>query len=151
GHVLENIEVSEQRAALEQHAHLLAHIEQLAARQRWQVGPGDPDFAAGWLELGGDQAQQRGLTAAGRTHDGRHLASRYDDIDIVDNAPLPAHEGDTLQLDGVSVGGAHRISLDTACESDALRSFGVTSQSRFGGANYSTALGTSQANACIGA
>ena len=131
GDVFEHIEVREQGAALEEHTHLLAHVEQLAARQRRQIGARHPDLAMGRFELGSDQAQQRSLAAAGRAHDGRHLAAGNDYVDVIENAPLTALEGDTLQLDGVSVGGAHWISSDTACESDALRSFGGTSQSRF--------------------
>jgi hypothetical protein len=58
--VLEDIEVGEQRAALEQHAHLLAGVEQVAARQRgrfWPLTQTSPLEA----QLRAHQAQQRGL------------------------------------------------------------------------------------------
>jgi len=119
--VLEHVEIGEQRAALEQHAHLLAHVEQLAAREARQVVPGHPDLAPGGHQLGGDQAQQGRLATAGRPHDGRDLASRNGDIDVVEDTPLPALEGHSLQLDGVVVAGAHLVSLHAVCETDGSR------------------------------
>lgn len=42
--VLEYVEIGEQRPTLEQHAELLAHVEQVAARKLRQVLPVDPDL-----------------------------------------------------------------------------------------------------------
>lgn len=54
--VLEHIEVGEQRPALEQHAHMLARIEQIAARQLGQILAVDPHFATGRTQLRAHQA-----------------------------------------------------------------------------------------------
>ncbi|MNL71156.1 hypothetical protein D3C87_1962690 [compost metagenome] len=55
--ILENVQVGKQGTALEQHAHLLARIEQVAARERRQVLPRHPDFAAIGPQLRAHQAQ----------------------------------------------------------------------------------------------
>ncbi|MNP42878.1 hypothetical protein D3C76_1366690 [compost metagenome] len=56
GDVLEHIEVSEQRATLKQHAHLLARVEQVAARQRRQILPRYPHLTTGRAQLRAHQA-----------------------------------------------------------------------------------------------
>ncbi len=111
GHVLEHIQVGEQRTALEQHTHVLARIEQIAARQRRQVLAVDPHFAGAGAQLHAHQAQQGGLAATGRPHDARDLATGNANIDIIEDAARPALEGQSLQLDRVSVIGTHLNSL----------------------------------------
>ncbi|CEI77443.1 Putative uncharacterized protein [Pseudomonas aeruginosa] len=109
--VLEDVEIGEQRPALEQHAELLAHVEQVAARKLRQVLPVDPDLPLRRTQLGGDQPQQRGLAATGRAHDAGHLSARDTHIDVVENRPRSALEGQALQLDRVGTIGAHQDSL----------------------------------------
>ncbi|MCY1409856.1 hypothetical protein D9M71_252150 [compost metagenome] len=109
--VLEDIEVGKQCAALKQHAHMLARVEQVAARQFWQVLTVDPDFALGGPQLGAHQTQERGLATPGRPHDAGDLAARDTDIDIIENAARTALEGQSLQLDRVGVIGTHLNSL----------------------------------------
>ncbi|MCY1393880.1 hypothetical protein D9M71_87890 [compost metagenome] len=109
--VLEHIEIGEQRAALEQHAELLAHVEQVGAGEAGQVLAVDPDFATCRLELGRDKAQQRGLATTGRPHDAGDLAARDTNVDILENAARATFEGHPLQLDGIGVFGAHLDSL----------------------------------------
>ncbi|CAH0206883.1 hypothetical protein SRABI70_01887 [Pseudomonas sp. Bi70] len=111
GHVLENVEVGEQRAALKQHAHLLAHVEQLAARQVGQVEAVDPDLAGARAQLGGDQPQQRGLAAAGRPHDPGNLATRDANVDVLEDISLAALKTYVLKLDRVLIFRAHRNSI----------------------------------------
>ncbi|MCY1395091.1 hypothetical protein D9M71_100200 [compost metagenome] len=109
--ILEDIEVGKQRATLKQHTHMLARIEQVAARQFRQVLTVDPYFAPGRPQLGPHQTQKRGLAAPGRPHDAGDLASRDTDIDIIENAARSALEGQSLQLDRVGVIGTHLNSL----------------------------------------
>ncbi len=119
--VLEHVEIGEQCPALEQHTHLLAHVEQLAAREARQIVARHPDFTTRRHQLRSDQAQQRRLATTGRPHDGRNLPSRYGDIDIVENTALASLEGHSLQLDGEVIAGAHLVSLHAVCETDGSR------------------------------
>ncbi len=59
-----------ERAELEQHAHPAAHGVELFLLELVHQPPGDPHFAALRLERSADQPQQRGLAAAGQSHDG---------------------------------------------------------------------------------
>ncbi|MNE45933.1 hypothetical protein D3C80_1402490 [compost metagenome] len=111
GDVFEHIEIGEQGATLEQHAHLLAHVEQFVARKIRQVLAIDDHCATGRTQLGADQAQQGGLAAAGRTHDAGHLAARKRQINLVEDGARTALEGHTFQLDGIRVVATHRNSL----------------------------------------
>src|SRR5471032_2894743 len=110
-HVFENIEVGEQGAALEQHAHMLAGVEPIAARQRRQVLAVDPHFAGARAQLHAHQAQQGGLAATGRPHDARDFTAGNANIDVIEDAARPALEGKALQLDRVGVIGTHLNSL----------------------------------------
>lgn len=109
--VFENIKIGEQSTALEQHSHVLARIEQVAARQGRQVLAIDPDFAGSGTQLHAHQAQQGRLAATGRPHDARHLAAGNANIDIIEDAARTALEGKALQLDRVGVIGTHLNSL----------------------------------------
>ncbi|MNC33032.1 hypothetical protein D3C75_814130 [compost metagenome] len=109
--VLEHIEVGEQRAALEQHAHLLAGVEQVAARQRRQVLPGNPYLTARGAQLCAHQAEQRGLAAPRWPHDAGDLAARDADVHVAENAARTTFEGYTLQLDRVGAIHTHLDSL----------------------------------------
>ncbi|MCY1445158.1 hypothetical protein D9M71_616640 [compost metagenome] len=109
--VLEHIEVGEQRPALEQHAHLLARVEQVTARQRRQVLPGNPDLTAGRAQLRAHQAEQRGLAATRWPHDTGDLAARDANVDVAENAARTAFEGNPLQLDRVGAIHTHLDSL----------------------------------------
>lgn len=111
GDVLEHIEIGKQRAALKQHAHLLAGVEQIATRQFGQVLAVDPDFTAAGAQLRAHQPQERGLAATGRPHDAGDLAPWNTDIDIIEDAARTALEGQSLQLDRVGVIGTHLNSL----------------------------------------
>ncbi|MCY1542010.1 hypothetical protein D9M68_777310 [compost metagenome] len=118
GDVLEYIQIGEQRTALEQHAHLLAHVEQLATREGRQIVAVDPHLALVRPQLSGDKAQQRGFATAGGPHDAGDLAARDTDIDILENiavAPLKTH---VFQLDRVLDIGTHLDSLRTASLTD---------------------------------
>ncbi|MNZ68291.1 hypothetical protein D3C78_865550 [compost metagenome] len=140
-HVLEHIEIGEQRTTLEQHAHLLAGIEQVAARQGRQVLPGHPDLATGRTQLCAHQPQQRGLAAPGRPHDAGNLAAGNAYIDIIEDAARTALEGHTLQLDRVGVINAHLDSLRCSLLTQTRAPF-VEARTRRAGrtaANYSTA------------
>ena len=109
--VLEHVQIGKQRTALKQHAHVLARIKQITARQGRQVLIVDPHFAAVGTQLHAHQAQQCGLAAARRPHDPRDLATRDANIDIIEDAARTALEGHSLQLDRVGVIGAHLNSL----------------------------------------
>ena len=111
GNVFEYIQIGKQGAALKQHAHMLARVEQIAARQGRQVLAVDPHFAVAGTQLHAHQAQQGGLAAAGRTHDPRDFATRDTNIDVIENAARTALEGNSLQLDRVGVIGTHLNSL----------------------------------------
>ena len=91
-----DIEIGEQRPALEQHPHLSAHLEQLATGQLRQIGAIDPDLATARPQLGSDEAQQGGLATAGRPHDPGDLAPRDTDIDTVVDETRAALEGNAL-------------------------------------------------------
>src|SRR3990167_3551075 len=119
GDVLEHIEIGEQRPALEQHAHLLAHVEQLAAREARQIQPVDPHLALARPELRADQAQQRGLATAGRPHDAGDLAARDANVYVFENVALAALKTEFFQLDRVLLLGTHLDSLDAASLKDA--------------------------------
>lgn len=110
-HVLEHVEIGEQRTALKQHAHLLAHVEQLITRQLRQADTRDANIASRGPQLGSDQAQQGRLAAAGGAHDAGDLAARDADVDLVENRPRATLKADALQLDRVLVLGAHLNSL----------------------------------------
>ena len=100
GHVVEDREVGEQRAELEQHAHAppltkelrtVAGIDQLAVE--------DHPAAAGRGNAA-DQAQQGGLAAARAAEDGRDLAAREAQADVVeDRSARVVAERDVVDLD----------------------------------------------------
>src|SRR5690606_9188952 len=74
-HVLEHIEIREQRAGLEQHAHAQAQSVQLATAETRDIHAVEQHLAAVWADLPRDQAQQRRLARAARAHDRRHAAT----------------------------------------------------------------------------
>ncbi len=80
-HVLEDVDVREQRAVLEQHAHAPAQRVQRCAVESRDVAAVDDDLARVGVDLPGDQPQQRGLAGAARTHDGRDRAPADADVE----------------------------------------------------------------------
>ncbi len=76
GNVVEHREIGEQRAKLEQHAHLPPHGIQVIAVEGGNIGAVEEHLAALRPDLAADQAHHGGLAAAGAAHDSHHLAAR---------------------------------------------------------------------------
>jgi hypothetical protein len=76
GDVVEHGQVGEQRAELEQHAHLAAQAVQAVGVELVHHFAADRHFALLRADLAADQAQHGGLAAAGTTHDGDDLPAR---------------------------------------------------------------------------
>lgn len=74
GHVVEHRHVGEQRAELEQHAHLPARGVERGLVHRADVRAVHAHGAGSRGDLPADQAQHGGLAAAGAAHDGNHAA-----------------------------------------------------------------------------
>ena len=76
GDVLEHREVGEQRAELEQHAHLAAQPVQAFRVEPVDDLPVDGHRALLRADLAADQSQYRGLARAGAAHHSDQLAAR---------------------------------------------------------------------------
>ncbi len=87
--VLVDVEVGQQRAVLEQHAHPATHAIKLATRKRGDVLPVEFDESAVGPGLAGDQAKQRRLATAARAHDGRDCAARKIEVDAREDLSRP--------------------------------------------------------------
>ena len=86
-HVLVDRQVGEQRAELEQHAHLAAHVE-----ERVLIEPGDilaehACRAGARAQRAHDHAQERGLAAARLAHDADHGTARHLEVDVLQDGP----------------------------------------------------------------
>ena len=86
-HVLEDVQVGEQRAVLEQHAHAPAQRVQPGAPQRAHVLSRDDQAARVRAQLPGDQTQERGLAGAARSHDRGDPAGRDVHVEPVEDRP----------------------------------------------------------------
>jgi hypothetical protein len=110
--VFEYIQVGKQRAALKQHAHMLARIEQIAARQGRQVLAVDPHFA---VAVGRSCMPIRRSRVVLPQPDGPMIPVTLPrgnaNIDVIEDAARTALEGNSLQLDRVGVIGTHLNSL----------------------------------------
>jgi hypothetical protein len=100
GHVVEDREVREQGAELEQHAHAAPQPEHLGAVVGLDLLAVETHLAAGRNMAAPDQAHQRGLAAARSAKDGRDLAPRKVQRDVLeDQATAVIAEADTVDLD----------------------------------------------------
>ncbi|MNC22660.1 hypothetical protein D3C75_706670 [compost metagenome] len=103
GHVVEHRHAGEQGAALEQHAHPLAHLIQTAAGEGGDVFPVKQNMTGLRLQLATDQAQQGGLADAAGAHDGGDLATGNGQVDPVVQQPISVTEGQVGDGDQVIV------------------------------------------------
>ena len=71
--ILENTEVRQKRAVLEQHAETLSHLVQLGLAERRNIDAIDQDRTAVRDQLAGNQPQKRRLARATGPHDRCHL------------------------------------------------------------------------------
>ena len=120
-HVVENRQVGEERAKLEQHAHAPAHpVESLAVEFVRQL-PVDPDRALSRLQGAADQAQQRGLAGTADAHDRDDLAARNHHVDPgQDGAPPVIGITDAANFNQIVRRHAHRNAATKTMNSKQL-------------------------------
>src|SRR5690606_11142474 len=94
-------------AVLEQHAHALAQLVELALRQLRDVPAVDDHLAAIGDGLARDELEQRRLAGAARTHDGRDLPARDLDIQALEYLARADRIVDIADLDDVVAAVAH--------------------------------------------
>ena len=104
GDVVERGQIGEERAELEQHAHLAPQLVELA-----RPGPADrpaehPDLALRRPQRPADQPQQRRLAAAAPAHDGDDASARDGERDAVEDRRAAVRKRDVLDLDQVCGG-----------------------------------------------
>jgi hypothetical protein len=100
-HVLEHVQIGEQRAVLEQHAHALAQREQLTGGKRAHVLPQHLHRAGRRPYLAREQSQQRGLARAAGPHHCGDAALPDGQIEPVEDLPgadAVAHSTDLDQF-----------------------------------------------------
>ena len=99
GHVVEHVHVGEQCPELEQHAHATAGSIELDLAELADVLAVEQHLALLGALLAADQAQHGGLAATRSAHDGRDLAARYVQRNILEDlARAAVAEMDVLQL-----------------------------------------------------
>ena len=100
GHVLEDIDVGEQGAALEEHAHALAQPIQLGVPQGIHLLAKDPHHAMAGQQLAADESQQGGLARPARPHHRRDLAGGDLHVHAIEDLPCTAVERHAFQMNG---------------------------------------------------
>ena len=90
GHVIEDIQVSEQRAALKHHAHALAQVVKRIDTEIGHVYPIDDDRSGGGAQLSADQLEQGGLAGAAGSHNRRNETPADVQIYAVEDDALTA-------------------------------------------------------------
>ena len=98
GDVLEHGLVGEERAELEQHAHLPAQRVQAVARLGADIRAAEQHLAAIRLDEPADQTKDRRLAAARPAHDRDHLATRETHVQVGQNEPVAVTEVDVAKL-----------------------------------------------------
>jgi hypothetical protein len=101
--VVEYAHVGEQRAELEQHAHLAPQTVQLGAVEVGDGLAGHPYYAGLRPDLPADQTQQSGLAAAAAAHDGDDLTAPGDEVDVLEHGAITVAECQMLDFDQVVV------------------------------------------------
>ena len=88
GHVVEDAEIGEQRAELEQHAHVATHPVELPLGQAVDIHAIEQDAAFLRAFLGADEAQHRGLARPRATHQGHHRPALERHRDVVQDQSI---------------------------------------------------------------
>jgi hypothetical protein len=97
GDVLEHRQVGEQRPELEQHAHATAGGHQASRIQTGHVLPIEQDLAGHGGQLATNQAQHCGFAATRGPHQGHHLSTWHDEVDVRQDHPVAVTTGDRAQ------------------------------------------------------
>ena len=88
GHVVEDAEIGEQRAELEQHAHVATHPVELPLGQAVDIHAIEQDVAFLRAFLGADEAQHRGLARPRAPHQGHHRPALERHRDVVQDQSI---------------------------------------------------------------
>ena len=87
--VVKNAEVGEQSTELKQHAHAPPGFIQRRLRHSADILAVKKNIAGAGFLLTADQAQHRGLAAAGGAHQGRDLATWHAQAEVFEDDPIP--------------------------------------------------------------
>ena len=108
GDVLEDRHRVEEGAALEEHADLLAHGDELLLGKLGDLHAVHPDLAVVGLLEAVHVPERDGLARAGSAEDHEHLAAHHLEVHVVEHALLAVGLGDVLELDDRSARGVGR-------------------------------------------